>query len=145
MSAATQRAHRLLAGGLLGGHVAAIVSVGAFCIAAGRDAGVSAALAAVGTMLFYTVGLAVQVATADAPPRTVFVASMVSYFGRVGLFGGILALAMANADAVTWLDQPAVVVTTIAVVIGWLAAELWMHSRLRIPVFETDVENPRHF
>ena len=144
VSPATRRAHRLLAGGLFGGHMAAIVSVSAFWIAAGRDAGVSALLAAVGTLLFYTVGLAIQVATADAAPRTVFVASMVSYFGRVGLFGGVLALAMANADAVVWLDSTAVVVTTIAVVIGWLTVEVWVHSRLRIPVFDTDVEEPRH-
>ena len=143
VSPATQRAHRLLAGGLIGGHVAAIVSVSAFSIASGRDAGISALLAAVGTLLFYTVGLAIQVATADAAPQTVFVASMVSYFGRVGLFGGVLALAMANADAVAWLDETAVVVTTISVVIGWLAVEVWVHSRLRIPVFDTDVEHPR--
>ncbi|MDN5571001.1 MAG: hypothetical protein L0G22_07075 [Propionibacteriaceae bacterium] len=123
-------------GGLTGGHAVALVVIAAFGLARGPAAALSAAVGAVATLVFYTVGLAVQVAVADASPKTVLGASLASYVLRVSVFGVLLGLSLAHADAVAWIDDVALVVGTIGVVIGWLAAEVWVHSRLRIPSYD---------
>jgi hypothetical protein len=130
------RARRLLAGGAVGGHAALVSCVAAFAIAGGVPGAVSAALAGILTVAFFTIGQAVQVLVADADPRTVLFASLVSYIARVGGLGALLALALANADRFKAMNTTAVAVTTIAVVLGWLAAEIWVFSRLRLPVFD---------
>jgi hypothetical protein len=135
------RARRLLAGGAVGGHAALVSCVVAFGIAGGVRGAVSAALAGVLTVAFFTIGQAVQVLVADADPRIVLFASMVSYIARVGGLGALLALALANADRFKAMNTTAVAVTTIAVVLGWLAAEIWVFSRLRLPVFD-ETERP---
>ena len=135
------RARRLLAGGALGGHVALLVAVVAFGLAGGVAGAVSAALAGVLTVTFFTIGQAVQVLVADADPRTVLFASMLSYIARVGGLGALLAVALANADRFEAMDTTAVAATTIVVVLGWLAAEIWVFPRLRIPVFD-ETERP---
>ncbi len=138
LSAATRRAQRLLLGGLIGGHAAAALAVLGFLLARGPASGLSAVIAAGATLVFYTIGLAVQVAVADAAPKRVLGASMASYLVRVSVFGVLLGLVLTHADAVAWVDEVAVVVATIATVIGWLAAEAWVHAHLRIPVYDTD-------
>lgn len=135
------RARRLLAGGAVGGHVAMLTCVGVFLVIGGVPGAVSAAVAGVLTIAFYTIGQAVQVLVADADPRRVLVASLASYIGRVAVLGALLALALANRDRLSVMDPTAVVVSTIAVVIGWLGAESWVFSRLRIPVFD-ETERP---
>jgi hypothetical protein len=108
----------------------------AFGFAGGVRGAVSAALAGILTVAFFTIGQAVQVLVADSDPRTVLFASLVSYVARVGGLGALLALALANADRFKAMNTTAVAVTTIAVVLGWLAAEIWVFSRLRLPVFD---------
>ena len=140
-SANALRARRLLAGGAVGGHAVWVSCVVAFGLVGGVAGAVSAALAGVLTIAFYTIGQAVQVLVADADPRTVLFASLVSYVARVGGLGALLAVALANAERFRGMDTTAVAVTTIAVVLGWLAAEIWVFSRLRIPVFD-ETERP---
>lgn len=135
------RARRLLAGGAVGGHLALLTCVGVFLVTGGVAGGASAAVAGVLTIAFYTIGQAVQVLVADADPRRVLVASLASYIGRVAALGALLGLALANQSRLAVMDPTAVVVTTIAVVIGWLAAEVWVFSHLRIPVFD-EMDDP---
>lgn len=135
------RARRLLAGGAVGGHAAMISCVVAFGIAGGVASAVSAALAGVLTIAFFTIGQGVQVLVADSDPRTVLFASLVSYVARVGGLGALLAIALGNADRFTAMDTTAVAVTTIAVVLCWVAAVIRVFSRLRIPVFD-ETERP---
>ena len=130
------RAQRLLLGGAAGGHLAAFSCVVAFWLVSGASAGVSAAVAAAATLAFYIVGLAVQVAVADAPPRRILIASLLSYLARVGLLAALIAWVATQPHVLALLDPIAIVVTTIGVVLGWLAAEVWTFSRLRIPVFD---------
>lgn len=135
-SANVQRARTLLVGSAIGGHVAALVCVVAFLVARGPAAAAWSALAAVVVLAFNIVGQGVQVAVADAPAKTVFVAAMASYLLRVTLLGLLLQVVMANADRFLAFDAPALVVTTIAVVVVWLGTEFWVYSRLRIPVYD---------
>ncbi len=140
-SANVMRARRLLTAGAAGGHAALLLCVGAFAMTGGLSGGISAALAGILTILFFTIGQAVQVMVADADPRTILVAALASYIGRVVGLGALLALALANADRLTAMNPTAVAVTTIAVVLGWLGVEIWAFSRLRLPVFD-ETERP---
>ena len=94
--------------------------------------GVSAALAGILTIAFFTIGQAVQVLVADADSRTVLVAALASYIGRVVGLGALLALALANADRLRAMDPVAVAVSTIVVVLGWRLAR-WLVATPRIP------------
>ncbi|MGV8910302.1 MAG: hypothetical protein ACOH1Y_15070 [Propionicimonas sp.] len=135
------RAQRLLAGGAVGGHVALVVAVIAFGLTGGVAGAISAALAGILTIAFFTIGQAVQVLVADADPRTVLFASLISYIARVGGLGALLAVALSHADRLTSMNTTAVAATTIVVVLGWLGAEIWVFSRLRLPVFD-ETERP---
>jgi hypothetical protein len=41
------------------------------------------------------------------------------------------------------MDRVAIAVSAIVVVLGWLAAEIWTFSRLRIPVFDPPQDDAR--
>lgn len=141
-SVEAQRAQKLLVAGLVGGHAAAFTVVGLFWALAGTEAAASAAIAAAVTLAFYTIALAVQVVVANARPKTVLVASLASYISRVSVLGLLLALAVSQADRWSWLDPVALVVSTIAVVLGWLGFELHAFSKLRIPAYDLTRDPP---
>lgn len=136
------RARRLLVSGLLGSHLAGLACVGGFALGAGVEGAVSSALAAAITIAFYTVGQAVQIWVADAPPKRVMAASLASYGLRVTLLGLVLMVTLDQAGRFTWLHPMGVVLTTIVVVFGWLLAEFHTHRRLRIPAFDTEYKPP---
>ena len=135
------RARRLLLGGLAGGHLAAVLAVLGCGIGGGLVAGASAAVAAVTTLAFFTIGQGVQVLVAEAPPKQVLLAALASYGVRVSALGLLLMLALSHPERLGQLQPVPVVIGTIAVVIGWLAGEIRVHSRLRIPVFDSN-ESP---
>ncbi len=137
-----QRARKLLFGGLIGGHVAWAACVVGFGVAGGPRAAASAALGGVLAIAFFTIGQAVQILMADADPRRVLFASLVSYAARIGALGALLVVALANRDRLAALDSVAIAVGTIAVVVGWLTGEIRTFARLRIPVFDESVRSP---
>lgn len=135
-SANVARARRLLVGGAIGGHAVLAVAVVVFALTLGLPGAVSAAVAGVLTIAFFTIGQAVQVLVADAPAKQVMFAALASYGGRVTALGLLLMLALNNSDRIALMDPVVAVVTTIAVVIGWLGAEFWVYSRLRILIYD---------
>lgn len=136
LSPNVRRARTLLVGGLVGGHLAWLACVVGFGVAAGPGAALSAAVGGVLALAFFTIGQAVQVRMADADPRRLLFASLISYAVRIGALGGLLMVALANRDRLAGLDATAVAAGTIAVVVGWLIGEIRAFSRLRIPVFD---------
>lgn len=139
LSPIAQRTRQLLIAGLVGGHLALAVCVIAFGIVAGAAAAASAALAGIVAIAFFTIGHAVQLLVADARPGQVLLAALISYAGRTGALGVLLAVVLANRDRLVGMDPTAVIIATLAVVVGWLSGEIRAFSRLRIPVFdETD-------
>lgn len=130
-----KRAWRLLAGGAAGGSVALTVAVVGFTIGGGAVAALSAAVAGGVTLAFFAFGQAAQAAVTDAEPALVLMVALTSYLTRVVGLGVLLWLALSDPVRLGLQPTP-VVVTTIAVVVGWLGAELWVFSRLRIPVFD---------
>lgn len=139
-SLAATRARHLLAGGLMGAHVAALTAVGIFLVRDGLAGVVSSALGAAMVVLFYTIGQAVQVRVADAPATTIFRASLASYIVRVAALGALLAIYLRFAGDTSPLLGLPLAVSAIATVIGWLTGEILVYSRLRIPNFDEPVE-----
>jgi hypothetical protein len=136
------RARKLLVGGAIGGLAATLVCLLGFWLAAGRSGLISAALAAAMVLFFYGVGQYVMVLFADAGARTLLTVSMCSYTARVVILGLVLVLYNRYQDSWPALWPMAIFVTTIAVVAGWLVVEVFVFSRLRIGVYDTEYVAP---
>jgi len=136
------RARKLLLGGLAGGLVAAVFSLLAFGLAYGSPGLRSAALAAGMVLFFYTAGQLVMVMFADAGARTLLAVSMASYTARVVVLGLLLLIFDKHRDDWPSILPLGVFLTTIAVVVGWLAVEVLVFSRLRIEHYDTEYQPP---
>lgn len=136
------RARRLLRGGLTGGLIATAASLVGCGIAFGSDGVMTAAVAAVIVLGFYVIGQLAMVLSADAGARQLMAISMTSYAARVLAIGLLLTLFEARADAWPMLVPIAFFATTIAVVVGWLAVEIYVFSRLRIGSYDTEYVAP---
>jgi len=137
-----RRARKLLLGGLVGGVAAAVLSMVLFTILDGTRGLASAVLASAMVLFFYGVGQLVMVAFADAGARTLMAVSMASYTGRVVVLGLVLLVYNKHRDAFPDLWPLAIFITTIAVVVGWIAVEIWVFNRLRIDIYDTEYVSP---
>lgn len=135
-SGAVKRARKLLVGGAVGGHVAAVLVISVSWFFGGPEHAASAAIASVLVLAFNIIGHAVQVMVADADVRVVIVAALVSYTARVSVMGMVLMLVLSNAERFEWMRPAAIVWGVVVVLFGWLAVEFWVFSRLRIPVYD---------
>jgi len=137
-----QRARKLLLGGAVGGVTASLLCLVGSTIASGVPGLVSAALASAMVLFFYGAGQYVMVLFADAGARTLLAVSMCSYTTRVVLIGLVLVLYNRNYESWPTLVPMVIFVTTILVVLGWLAVEVFVFSRLRIGVYDTEYVPP---
>lgn len=137
-----QRARKLLLGGAVGGLAASVICLIGFTIGYGVPGLTSAALAAAMVLFFYGAGQYVMVLFADAGARTLLAVSMCSYTTRVVLIGLVLVLYNRYHESWPTLVPMVIFVTTIAVVAGWLAVEVFVFSRLRIGVYDTEYVPP---
>lgn len=137
-----RRARTLLYGGLLGGAAATVLCLILFTLLYGTSGLVSAALAAAMTLFFYLVGQLVMVLFADAGARTLLAVSMTSYTGRVVILGLVLLFYARSSERWPTLQPMAIFFTTIGVVAGWLAVEIYVFSRLRIGIYDTEYTTP---
>lgn len=136
------RARKLLYGGLVGGLAATVLCLVIFGILGGTSGLLSVALGSGMVLFFYIVGQVVMVKFADAGARTLMAVSMASYTGRVVALGLVLLAYGKNRDDWPVLIPMAVFVSTVAVVAGWLAVEVYVFSRLRIDVYDTGYAGP---
>lgn len=136
-----RRAARLLAGGLAGGHAALAACVVGFGVARGPAAAIWSLLAGLVAVVFFTIGQGIQVIVANSDPKVVMVSSLVSFALRAAGLGTLLAWAQANSDHIASIDPVALAATAIAVVIGWIGAEIWTFTRLRIPTYDTESDS----
>src|SRR5215210_5528812 len=124
------RARKLLRGGAVGGLTATALCLVGFALGYGWSGLLSAGLAA--AMVLFS----------DAGARTLLTVSMCSYTTRVVVLG--LVLVLYNRYHQTWptLVPMVIFMTTIAVVAGWLIVEVFVFSRLRIGVYDTEYVPP---
>jgi hypothetical protein len=137
-----RRARKLLLGGAIGGVAASLLCLAGFTIGYGVPGLASAALAAAMVLFFYGAGQYVMVLFADAGARTLLAVSMCSYTTRVVLIGLVLVLYNRYYESWPTLVPMVIFVTTMVVVVGWLAVEIFVFSRLRIGVYDTEYVPP---
>jgi hypothetical protein len=136
------RARKLLIGGAIGGVSASLLCLIGFTVGYGIPGLISAALAAAMVLFFYGMGQYVMVLFADAGARTLLTVSMCSYTARVVILGLVLVLYNKYQEAWPTLIPMAIFVTTIIVIVGWLAVEVFVFSRLRISAYDTEYVPP---
>jgi len=142
MSADARRALRLLTGGAVGGVALAVASVVVCGLVGGAGVIASACVAAGVVLVVFALGQAVQVAVANLSAVTVMLTSLLSYVVRIGGFG--LFLVVVGTGAYSWVPLKwVVVVAAVSTAMGWIAAEIWTYSRMRIPVFDTSEPHQR--
>jgi hypothetical protein len=127
------RGLRLLVGGALGGVVGGTVAVVVAALALPPLGAQAAVLGAAAVLVFFALGQSLQVIFAEASPPLVMLFTMVSYVLRV------VGLGVLGWWSVTWQpDLPGLVLGSamIITVIGWLGAEIWVFTRLRIPAYD---------
>ncbi len=134
-----RRARELLIAGLVGSHMVGLACVGLYGALRGPQAMASAAVGFALVLLFSTIGQLVMVWVAVSRPQTVLFAAMASYVLRCTLLTGALAWVFTQPELLAQADRTALVVATIATVIGWLAAEIFRFARMRIPAFDVDL------
>lgn len=137
-----RRARKLLVGGAVGGVTATVLCLVAFGLVRGAAGLLSAAVAGAMVLLFYALGQYVMVRFADAGARLLLSVALFSYTTRVLLLGLVLLAYQRNADAFSFLVPNAVFLTTVAVVVGWLVTEVWVFTRLRVTVYDTEYVSP---
>ncbi|WP_203566343.1 hypothetical protein [Aestuariimicrobium ganziense] len=118
-------------------HVAWLVAVG---IGFWWAQGLGAANAAVGgalVLFFFGAGQGVQLLAGEMDPRTGVGLAMLSYLARVAVLGGLLWLAMNDARLDALFLRGPFFVSVMVVLLGWLAGMFWVHSRLRIPIYDS--------
>jgi len=138
----TRLSRTLLVAGLVGAHVAAITLVGIMLVARGPQAAASSAIAAAVVVAFFTIGHAVVIRFAETTGISVLVAALASYATRVSVLGVALAWYGSNTHLVA-LDPTAVSIGIIVTCVGWLAAEIFRFTRLRIPVYDVSTGGDR--
>lgn len=136
------RARKLLLGGLVGGGVATVGCLIVFGLLQGGPGLLSAALGGGIVLLMYAIGQYVMVRTADAGARTLMIVSMTSYFARFCVVGLFLLLVARKAEGWTTVIPTTLTVTAVAVVVGWLAVEIFVFSRLRIGTYDSEYVAP---
>ena len=136
------RARKLLIGGLIGGVGAAVICLIIFGITEQGRGLLTAVIAAAIVLFFYAAGQFVMVMFADTAAKVLMIVSLVSYSTRVIVLGLILMSYSNNREAWPSLSPIAFFVTTIAVVAGWLAVEIFVFSRLRITAYDTEYQAP---
>lgn len=129
---------------LLGASVAALVVGGVVIAVAGLASGADAAAAAlVGTAIaagVFTLGSLAVNAVASLLPAASLIVALMTYLLQVVVmalaFAGLSGSAMlATSGARAWLA-----VAVIAITATWLVAQIWLTTRLRIPVYDLPAE-----
>ena len=130
------RATRLFVGGLIGWHGGLALAAIAGIIMSGAVGLFSSLIGAALAVVFYAIGQGVQMQYADAPPRTLRAASIVSYVVRVSLLGGLLYAALSWPAVMAALDTRGLFVGVVLGVVGWLTGLVVTSRKERVPVFD---------
>lgn len=138
-----ERAITLLRAGLIGGLSATVLAVVGCAIGYGGWGALTAAIAAAAVLVFYCIGQGVMVMSADFGAVKLMAISMISYTGRVIGVGLLLMLFQTKAADWPQLVPMAFVIGTVAVVVGWLAVEIWVFRRMRISIYDSEYVGPQ--
>jgi ATP synthase protein I len=130
----------MLRGALVAAVVVGVNAAAVATVAAGLE-GLWGALLGLLIVITFSGGglLALHLSRRTSPTMQLAVA-MASYTGRIAVFGGLLAVALNSDSLAANVNLTALGLTTLVVVMGWMAGEIWAWSRLRIPIYDLDNE-----
>lgn len=127
---------------LRGATVAAVVvginAIAVATIAAGPPALYGATLGLLMVIAFSGLGLLALHLSRRSSPTTQLAVALASYTGRIAIFGVLLALALGSDRLERTVDLTALGITSIVVVMGWMAGEIWSWAHLRVPIYDLD-------
>lgn len=130
----------MLRGALVAALVVGVNAIAVSAVWAGLAGFWGALLGMLTVIVFSGVGLFALHLSRKASPTAQLGVAMASYTGRIAIFGGLLALAL-NSDALAaHVNLTVLGVVAMAVVMGWMAGEIWAWSRLRVPIYDLDKE-----
>lgn len=137
------RARSLLVGGIIGLHLLVVPAVIIAAFVGGARVAVSVALGAMVSLMFYTIGQAVQIRFAAAPARQLFAASMASFGARAALLALLLTgWANLGVDTQSRMSTVGLCIGVGAGVLGWLIGMARAYAKLRIPVYDEPEPEP---
>jgi len=133
----------MLRGAVVAALVVGVNAAAVAAVAAGLEGLLGALLGLLIVLIFSGAGLFALHLSRHASPTAQLGMAMASYSGRVAIFGGLLAVALNSDSLAANVDLTALGISTMVVVIGWMAGEIWAWSRLRVPIYDLDHEvNP---
>ncbi len=134
----TDRVTPLLRGALLPTLVVAVLVVAVSTVVAGSRGLVGASVGAAVVLVFSGVGLLAMRAVRTMYPEVVLLVAVGSYFVRVMIFGGLLAI-LGTVDGIDdVLNRTATALAVLVCVATWLAGELRAFVRMRQPIYDFD-------
>jgi ATP synthase protein I len=130
----------MLRGALVAALVVGVNATAISAVAAGLPGLWGALLGVLMVVVFSGAGLFALHLSRRASPTMQLAIAMTSYTGRIAIFGGLLALALSSDSLAAHVNLTVLGVVAVAVVMGWLAGEIWSWSRLRVPIYDLDNE-----
>ena len=130
----------MLRGALVAGVVVGINAAAVSAVAAGLKGLWGALLGLLMVVVFSGAGLLVLHLSRRSSPTMQLALAMTSYTGRIAIFGGLLAIALNSDSLAANVNLTALGVSAVAVVMGWMAGEIWAWSHLRVPIYDLDKE-----
>ena len=142
VTAATRRARQMMFGGLALGHVVGITIIGLGLAIGGVNAALTAALGFAAVVIFYSIGQALEVVASELEPMQGMALVLVSYAVRViGIAAGLWAILRLPSVA-PHIRDGWLVLSVAGTVIAWVTGVVFVASRQRVPVYDTEYHPP---
>jgi ATP synthase protein I len=130
----------MLRGALVAGVVVGVNAAAVSAVAAGLKGLWGSLLGLLMVIIFSGAGLLALHLSRRTSPTMQLALAMASYTGRIAVFGGMLAIALNSDSLAENVNLTALGISAVAVVMGWMAGEIWAWSHLRVPIYDLDKE-----
>ena len=134
----TDRVTPLIRGALKPTLAVAAVAIALSAVLSGTRGLVGAALGALVVVSFSGAGLLALRMVRQSYPEVVLLVAVASYFLRVLIFGGLLAVVGSLEVVDVVIERMATSLTVIACVAAWCTGEIRAFVRLRVPLYDLD-------
>ena len=142
VTAATRRAKEMMLGGLIVGHVVGLTIIGLALALGGGGAALTAALGFAAVVIFYSIGQMLEVVASELEPMQGMGVVLVSYAVRViGIAAGLWFI-LSHPAVAPHVSDGWLVLSVAGTVIAWVTGVVFVASRQRVPVFDTEYEAP---
>ena len=135
----------MVKGGLVGSHIALVMSVVASLVIWGPRAAGNAAVASAVTIVFFASGQAVEVVATELANATGLIVTISSFALRAAALGVVLWLAMGSTTADAALHPAGLMTGALSTTLGWVGGVVWVGRRQRVQVYDTAYTPPEEW